>query len=356
MIAPLLAAATMSIGVQDQGADPATLNAAADQLGATTVRYVTTTRSPLLDLVTEARARGHHVQVAVVVKRTTSPGEFRPLLRAWAGRVESVSVGNEPELNGVPPCTYARLYAKTRRMIKREFPGIAIGFGEFSPAAPLEYLSQISKCRVSIRADFAAIHPYQFFSDPLGPPTERSGVGTWVGLGNLWKFRRALRAVGSPPLRCTEFAYLTTGRYATNRAAWLWPRAIKQAKRYCKQFIFYGFGPVGGGSWGSAGLLDGDGYSLPPLEALTRALGKHPFIARRPNAQSQDVPQSPPDPGDAQAPHPHEERVLGSGSEESQPIPDGGVSGEDTPDPGPSTPEQPPVPASDDPVREGGDE
>jgi hypothetical protein len=271
-------ASAMTVGVQDQGADPATLKRVADDLGATTVRMVVRTQDPQADTVARYRAMGLNVQVAIVVKRSTTPAQVLATVRAWHGMVRTVSVGNEPELNGVPACTYARLFSRARHIIGRMFPGIVVGFGEFSPVRAFEYIQQIGRCHERIRADFTAVHPYQFFSDPLTAPTERSGVGTWLGLGNLGRFRSELRQrLGlSARLRATEFNYLVDGRYkiTMSKATSLWPRAIQQAKRHVDQLVLYGLGTVPAGTWGSSSLLDSNGRRTPAFLAVAKALGR----------------------------------------------------------------------------------
>lgn len=267
----------MELALQDQGADEATLSRVAGDLGVATIRVIASPAHPQLDLIRSYRASGFRVQVAILLKRQDSAGDVRGLMRKWQGAVGTVSIGNEPELNGLTPCHYASLYSSTRRMIKHEFSGVKIGFGEFSPAQPLDYLQRALKCGTRLRADFAAIHPYQFFSDPMGSPSERSGVGTWVGLGNLWRFRRELRGMGSPPIRCTEFSYLVTGKYKipVARAASYWPRAIIQARRYCQQLVIFGLGCVGDNSnWGSAALLSCTGVGTSALERIANTLGR----------------------------------------------------------------------------------
>lgn len=271
-------AAAFTLGVHDQGADPAVVTTIADQLGARTVRIVATPDSPHASLVQDYRSRGLQVQAAILIKRTTTAGDIRGVMRAWRGAVRTVSIGNEPELNGVPACTYARLFTRTAAMIRREFPGTTIGFGEFSPAGSFEYIQRLARCHRRVRADFTAVHPYQFFSDPLSAPTEKSGVGRWMGLGSLGAFKRALRKAGLPTrLRATEFSYLVSGPYKVTpaKAALLWPRAIKQARRWVDQLVVYGLGQVhDSSSWGSAALLDRFGRATPALQALAKALGR----------------------------------------------------------------------------------
>jgi hypothetical protein len=272
-------ASAMTIGVQDQGADPATLKRVADDLGATTVRMVVRTQDPQADTVARYRAMGLSVQAAIVVKRTTTPAQVLATVRAWHGMVRTVSIGNEPELNGVPACTYSKLFRAASMQLRRQ--GIRVGFGEFSPVRAFEYIQQIGRCHERIRADFTAVHPYQFFSDPLSRPTERSGVGTWLGLGNLVAFRRELHRLRLPArLRATEFSYLVDGRYKISmaKATSLWPRAIAQAKRHVDQLVLYGLGVVPTGSWGSSSLLDSSGRRTPAFLAIAKALGRtlHP--------------------------------------------------------------------------------
>lgn len=268
-------ASAMSIGVQDQGADPVTLKRVADDLGATTVRMVVRTQDPQVDTVARYQAMGLTVQAAIVVKRQTTPAQVLATVRAWHGMVRTVSVGNEPELNGVPACTYMRLFSRVSKRLKNF--GITVGFGEFSPVRAFEYIKEISKCHERIHAAFVAVHPYQFFSDPLSRPSEKSGVGTWLGLGNLGEFRRELAHLRLPTrLRATEFSYLVDGRYKITmaKATSLWPRAIVQAKRHVDQLVLYGLGTVPAGTWGSSSLLDSNGRRTPAFLAVAKALGR----------------------------------------------------------------------------------
>lgn len=349
-----------TLGVHDQGADPATVATVAGQLGARTVRVIATPQNPHAALVEDYRARGLTVQAAIVVKRTTTVGDIRSTIRAWHGAVRTVSVGNEPELNGVPACTYARLFARAASMIRREFPGTTIGFGEFSPAGSFEYLQRLARCHRRIRADFTAVHPYQFFSDPLGAPTEKSGVGRWMGLGSLGAMKRALRAAGLPTrMRATEFSYLVSGPYRITpaKAALLWPRAVKQARRWTDQLVIYGLGQVHDqSSWGSAALLDRFGRATPALQALARALGRVlPTSADPPPAPAGDLVTPLPDgtehrdqplvvmPATA-ASTPDEQAAEGAQVEDPIVVPEPGNSE------GTDAPADPPPPVSDGPV------
>lgn len=293
LLLPSGVAVAFHVGVQDQGVDAPGLTAAAGLLGASTVRIIARPGEPHVELVRAYRAAGLTVQAAIQLKRESTPGDVRGLLRAWAGQVSTVSIGNEPELNGVKACTYARLFRRASALIRREHPGVRVGFGELSPTDPLGYTRAVTRCPgPRLRADFWAVHPYQFHSDPLAPASyERSmgkGIRTWLGIGDLSKAHRMLhsRAVRSRlatprgralPIRATEFAYLITGGYATTaaKAATLWPRAIQQARRWTEQLIVYGLGPVHDtSSWGSAALIDRAGRRLPAFTTLARALGR----------------------------------------------------------------------------------
>lgn len=268
----------MTVGVQDQGADPAALQAVYAGLGASSVRVVVRAGEPQVALIRDYRARGMTVQAAVLVKRSTTPQDIARTVAAWDGTVRTVSIGNEPELNGLPACTYVRLYRRTYRLLKRM--GVRVGFGEFSPVRR-EYIEQaLTRCG-RVPMDYLAGHWYQFRSDPLQPATERSGVGTWTGIGDLTRIRALMRRAGHKhtPIACTEFTYLTSGRYRVtpDKTAWLIPRAVKQARKWCSQLIWYGIGAVHDGpdqSWGSGSLLDLFGRRLPGYLALARALGR----------------------------------------------------------------------------------
>jgi hypothetical protein len=91
-------------------------------------------------------------------------------------------------------------------------------------------------------------------------------------------------AGGRLPIRVTEFSYLLSGRYRISEeqaAAW-WPRAIRQAQRWSEQLVVYGLGPVHESSrWGSASLLDGEGFGARSLRVLAGVRGV-PFRMVRP--------------------------------------------------------------------------
>lgn len=289
--APVSTADAMTLGIQDQGAAPAALRGVYDALGATSVRLVVRPGEPELEQVRVARRMGAQVQAAVLLKRWHTAGDVRALMRAWDGQVTTVSIGNEPELNGLAPCAYASLYRRAYSVLRTEYPGVRVGFGEFSPTDPIGYMTKVAACPgPRLRVSFVAGHFYQFHSDPLAPAAEERAMGAglpgWTGLGDLARVDRALgrlrHRIGTPagrkaPIRCTEFAYLTSGGYATTAAktAWLWPRAVKQARRWCQQLIVYGIGAVHDGSnWGSSSLLDRFGRRMPGYLALARALGR----------------------------------------------------------------------------------
>lgn len=291
LIAAPSASAALSIAVQDQGASTADLDRVAGGLGARTERIIVTPGSAKVALVQRARAAGRTVQVAIQAKSATTAGDVRWLLRQWRGQVATVSIGNEPELNGMKACTYARLYRRAYAMIRREFPKVRVGFGEFSPYDAVKTSDAIMACKgPRLRADFWAWHAYQFDADPLAPYRKSIGdwLGTWWGIGDAGRIKshlstRSTRARLSTrtgralPIRITEFSYLVTGRMRISpvqAAAW-WPRAVKQARKHAEQLVVYGTGPVHDGSnWGSAALLDSYGRVTPALRALAEALGR----------------------------------------------------------------------------------
>lgn len=343
------------LAVHDQGADQRTLHQTADALGARIVRLIAKPGEPHLEQIRAARRHGLRVQVAILAKRDTTAGDVRALLRAWDGQVRTVSIGNEPELNGLPACTYARLYRTSYAMIRREFPGVRVGFGEFSPNRAVEYSDAVMRCPGKrIRADFWAWHAYQWTSDPLAASGARQN-GFW-GIGDAGSVKRHLakratrarlstRTGRALPIRITEFAYLTSGKYAVTaeQAAWMWPRAVAQARRHTAQLVVYGLGPVHDQSnWGSAALLDADGYGLPSLWALLRALGRSARGLERPlpassgllpdgepvkappapvgHGASDETSETPDEGGQTDEPAPETEPVPGGGSGDQPPL------------------------------------
>jgi hypothetical protein len=264
---------------------------------------------PQVDQVRRLHDIGLRVQVAIQVKRDTTPGDVRSIMRAYGGMVSTVSIGNEPELNGITACAYNRLYRRSYSLVRREFPGVRVGFGEFSPNRAVDYSAAVMRCPgPRIRADFWGWHPYQWQSDPLAPSGARHNG--FYGIGDAGHVRRYLRARstrkrlstrtgGTLPIACTEFSYLVSGRYAITpeRTAELWPRLVTQARRYCSQLVLHGMGPVHEGSnWGSASLLDRFGRRMPGYVALARALGRtlRPERIDGPREEKISPPPAPP--------------------------------------------------------------
>ncbi|MFX3824758.1 hypothetical protein ACJBTM_10505, partial [Streptococcus suis] len=76
------------------------------------------------------------------------------------------------------------------------YPTMRIGFGELSPWGTIEYVREVLACPgPRIRADFLAVHPYQFAADPLSPwgKDVQTGLGPWFGIGRLAEMHRLLR-------------------------------------------------------------------------------------------------------------------------------------------------------------------
>jgi hypothetical protein len=112
----------------------------------------------------------------------------------------------------------------------------------------------------------------------------------------------------------------------------MWPRAIKQARRWCQQLVIYGLGQVNQHvGWGSASLLDGFGQPTAAYRALARALGHvvkdkpapvPPIVVRTPLPDLSDVlPPDPPDRGVAASQDPPGPVVVTGEAPAQEPAP-----------------------------------
>lgn len=163
-------------------------------------------------------------------------------------RADRYTIGNEPDLDGVRPCVYRNGWMKARRVL-----GHRLLWGDFSPHHPLQFTQRAANCgRLPKHLDMA-IHPYQT-ADPLAPSPiattddreySEGGIGRLKGAAG-WLHRNAGVRVR---WWITEFGYLaqrasengiTFAGVTDQRAAWLWPRALRQARRVrAKVLVIY---------------------------------------------------------------------------------------------------------------------
>jgi hypothetical protein len=251
LIAPLAYTAqaqALELGVQDAQAPAEQLNGWATSIGAGWERLtVSVGQSGVAEHIRASHAAGRKVILTVGGNGTqTRRPDFTAALAYITAlpRADAYTIDNEPDLDGVAACVYRRGWLKARRQLGR-----ALLFGDFSPYEPLEFTARVKRCGpLPKHLDFA-LHPYQW-TDPLAPGPDEGGIG------NLGRVRRALHGMGiTVTFWATEFAYLQDisvgrARIVTDaRAAWLWPRALTQARRnHVKALVLY---TAQGHSWDS---------------------------------------------------------------------------------------------------------
>lgn len=194
-----------------------------------------------LERYDQAIADAHHLGLRVIVSPLARPDRFIEVARRVRARwphIAALGALNEPEIHGVDPCAYGRLYRRLDAAID-----IPVLFGEFSPHGAWAYLKAIARCRAArtFRPRHISFHPYQWVTDPLSPKQmdTQDGHGDWLGIGRLprvkrWLGRaRTLRAFGlkrPPRIWITEFGYLRDLASVDEIGRW-WPRALIQADR-----------------------------------------------------------------------------------------------------------------------------
>lgn len=161
----------------------------------------------------------------------------------FAGRVDRYGVWNEPNvssfLRGDPRQAakeYGLIYDKMRQAIKGVRPAAQVGFGEITSQAPntpgygstIGFLKAVLQQRKRpIRADYMAIHPYQW-SDP----SKKVGNAWYGGISNLPAIQQELARQAAAgklvtsgghrvPLAVSEYGYKHDIANRAQRAAWL---------------------------------------------------------------------------------------------------------------------------------------
>lgn len=225
-------ASALQLGVQDDGEPGSTVLANTDLIGGTWTRTtVYVGQRGVAQRIRDAHAEGKRIILTVggvgtITPRPTS-GQLLRYVRSLP-RADKYGVINEPDLLGLDPCVYRRRWLIVRRVL-----GSRLGWGDFSPHAPLTYTQAALRCgRLPRHLDFL-LHPYDS-GDPLRPAAALTVGGNDFegGLSQLSYARRWLRrSLGiSVVWWLDEFGY-AAGSVPDGRAAWLWPRAIRQARR-----------------------------------------------------------------------------------------------------------------------------
>jgi hypothetical protein len=236
-------AGALELGVSDDRAPLDQRNAWATSIDASWERLIVSVNQPdVADRIRQVHAAGRQVILTVggLGTSTRHPSFTRALRYIHTlPRAERYTISNEPDWDGPDPCAYRRGWMRARRSLGR-----ALLWGDFSPHAPLTFTLQAHRCGPLPQPLDMAVHPYQV-DDPLAP-TARAAWSQGA-LGNLNRTRRALAKDGIVVRWwLTEFGYQPSW-FSDEHAAWLWPRALQQARRIgAKVFIIY---TAQGASW-----------------------------------------------------------------------------------------------------------
>jgi hypothetical protein len=230
LLAPSVACA-VPLGVQDDGAR-ALAGEGPARAWTRTIAYIG--QPGVAERIRAAHERGTRIILTVGGTGTLSR---RPSFRAALAYIRSLpradryTIANEPNEDRVAPCAYRRQWMAARRVL-----GSRLLLGDLSPWDPLNYMAAVRRCGRLPRHVGFALHPY-CWSDPLAPCFYQGGIG------NLGHVRRVLRGMGvSVDFWLDEFGYRHDARVSISDAvaAWLWPRAIRQAQRFhAKVLIAY---------------------------------------------------------------------------------------------------------------------
>jgi hypothetical protein len=225
LTAPATAHAT-ALGVQDDGQSSQAVSDATNAINGTWTRTIAHIGQPgIADRIRDVHSHGQKIILTVGGTGTTSrrPNFKKALVYiATLPRADRYTIGNEPNEDRIRPCSYRRQWMDARTHL-----GSKLLLGDLSPWDPLDYMAAVRKCgRLPKHVGFA-LHPY-CWSDPLAPCFYQGGIG------NLGHVRRVMRAMGiTVDLWLDEFGYRDDDRVGIPDAvaAWMWPRAIRQAVR-----------------------------------------------------------------------------------------------------------------------------
>jgi hypothetical protein len=222
-------AQALELGVQDDGRQSSAVAQDVDALNGHWTRTIAYVGQPgVAQRIRDAHSAGLRIILTVGGTGTkTRRPNFAQALRYISSlpRADRYTIDNEPDLDGVKACTYRRGWMKARRRLGRR-----LLFGDFSPHRPLTFTAAVRRCGPLPRNLDMAIHPYQS-TDPLARSEEEGGLGD-LGYAKRWLRKNVAVRV---TWWITEFGYLqdvdSVWKITDAQAAWLWPRAIRQATR-----------------------------------------------------------------------------------------------------------------------------
>lgn len=252
-------------------ASVAALEAAA-ALGSRSSRVVIDPHRPLnsySDQIAAIERAGMRPQIVIgglttTTSRKVSPGWLAKVAvlihRRWPGAF-SLSILNEPELQGVGLKHYCRVFRHSYKALKAAGARRVL-FGELSPAGPGLWFPRIAKGQCGkVTADGFAWHAYDFGKDWLGALRNVRQLTRW--LKALRPHLRTPRGFTLPRF-ATEYGFpVRDGKWAApteREAADSWRRAIARAQRAdVTQLVIYHISAVGEESQWDTSILRPDG-------------------------------------------------------------------------------------------------
>lgn len=222
-------------------------------------------------------------------------GQFAgDMAQHFKGRVGGYSVWNEPNvasfLNRSPMTaarTYRQLYQAGYKNIKRAAPNAQVGLGELTSQAPqttgvpstLGFLRNVLRGPKPLRADYFALHPYQWSN-----PNQQAGNPEYGGISNLKAVQAELRhakqagqlqtaAGGQVPLSISEYGYKHDAQpNDTTRARWL-ARSYDLAKQAgVRDMNLYQLLPSRKGDYWDSSILNNRGKLSPAMRAALKQM------------------------------------------------------------------------------------
>jgi hypothetical protein len=237
-------AQALELGIQDHDAPAAQLDDWATSVGAGWERVIANIDEPgVAEHIRASHAAGRQVILTIGGNGTQNRRpNFALALRyiQTLPRVERYTIDNEPDLDGATACGYRRGWMKARRIL-----GSSLLWGDFSPHRPVSFTIAAARCGPLPQHLDMAVHPYQV-DDPLAH-TQRADWSEG-GLGNLRASASTLKRMTGIRVSwwLTEFGYQPSW-FSDEHAAWLWPRALQQARRiHAEVFVIY---TAQGASW-----------------------------------------------------------------------------------------------------------
>jgi hypothetical protein len=223
-------------------------------------------------------------------------GQFaHDVAQHFGGRVSKYSIWNEPQLHTFlmrdAPQDAAKVYRDLYRAgyagVKSANPNAKVGLGELTSGDPkaggafstIGFLKQVLAGK-PLRADYLAIHPYQWTNPGRAPKGMDAGFG---GISNLQAVQDVLRHAASTgrlltssgkrtPLSLSEFGYKHDAQAnAHTRAQWM-ARALQLAQAAHVQDVnLYQFVPSRSGDYWDSSIASAQGVLDPRMAHVLQA-------------------------------------------------------------------------------------